>query len=239
MFQCGNREAFCSKNNHNLVFSVLRFFRQVSTKLMLKVACKLHDSSFLYPFYMNYVHEFITGSKDHIKVQGEILEGLVARIVSHDSSKHMEKVLKDFPPPPSDGCKPSNHLSVFWNRIWEMQKTSDGFIYLFLIIFVYLIWCDSLFIIIAILWVSSFWIFVPSKLLHFLDNTSLYPYINLQLPFSWLTLPSNLTYFSWIFFKTSNLLMFLVLLMIFWAWLPYMTWYNTFFHQVVRVLMWR
>lgn len=58
---------------------------------------------------MNYVHEFITGSKDHIKVQGEILEGLVARIVSHDSSKHMEKVLKDFPPPPSDGCKPSNH----------------------------------------------------------------------------------------------------------------------------------
>lgn len=37
------------------------------------------------------------GSKDHIKVQGEILEGLVARMVSHESSKHMEKVLEEFP----------------------------------------------------------------------------------------------------------------------------------------------
>ncbi|RWV85568.1 hypothetical protein BHE74_00014998 [Ensete ventricosum] len=42
-------------------------------------------------------------SKDHIKVQGDILEGLVARVVSCDSSKHMEKVLKDFPPPALDG----------------------------------------------------------------------------------------------------------------------------------------
>lgn len=41
----------------------------------------------------------VAGSKDHIKVQGEILEGLVARIVSHESSKHMEKVLEDFTPP--------------------------------------------------------------------------------------------------------------------------------------------
>ncbi|XP_048324076.2 tRNA ligase 1 isoform X1 [Ziziphus jujuba] len=41
----------------------------------------------------------VAGSKDHSKVQGEILEGLVARIVSHESSRHMEKVLKDFPPP--------------------------------------------------------------------------------------------------------------------------------------------
>ncbi|KAF3455044.1 hypothetical protein FNV43_RR05492 [Rhamnella rubrinervis] len=41
----------------------------------------------------------VPGSKDHIKVQGEILEGLVARIVSHESSKHMEKVLKAFPLP--------------------------------------------------------------------------------------------------------------------------------------------
>ncbi|KAF8395227.1 hypothetical protein HHK36_019169 [Tetracentron sinense] len=48
----------------------------------------------------------IPGSKDHVKVQGEILEGLVARIVSHESSKHMEKVLADFPPP-SD--KASDH----------------------------------------------------------------------------------------------------------------------------------
>ncbi|XP_030506029.2 tRNA ligase 1 [Cannabis sativa] len=45
----------------------------------------------------------VAGSKDHVKVQGEILEGLVARIVSHESSKHMEKVLKDFPPPPVEG----------------------------------------------------------------------------------------------------------------------------------------
>ncbi|KAL5831218.1 hypothetical protein ACOSQ4_016572 [Xanthoceras sorbifolium] len=45
----------------------------------------------------------VPGSKDHIKVQGEILEGLVARIVSHESSKHMQEVLKDFPPPPVDG----------------------------------------------------------------------------------------------------------------------------------------
>lgn len=43
------------------------------------------------------------GSKDHIKVQGEILEGLVARMVSHESTKHMEKVLSEFPPPPVDG----------------------------------------------------------------------------------------------------------------------------------------
>ncbi|XP_061991202.1 tRNA ligase 1-like [Rosa rugosa] len=46
----------------------------------------------------------IPGSKDHIKVQGEILEGIVARIVSHESSKHMEKVLKDFPPPPMEAA---------------------------------------------------------------------------------------------------------------------------------------
>lgn len=37
----------------------------------------------------------VPGSKDHIKVQGEILEGLVARIVHSESSKHMEKVLYD------------------------------------------------------------------------------------------------------------------------------------------------
>lgn len=48
---------------------------------------------------------FPSGSKDHVKVQGEILEGLVARIVSRDSSVHMEKALKDFPPPPLDGSK--------------------------------------------------------------------------------------------------------------------------------------
>ncbi|XP_075093401.1 tRNA ligase 1 [Nicotiana tabacum] len=45
----------------------------------------------------------VPGSKDHIKVQGEILEGLVARIVKRESSEHMERVLKDFPPPPLEG----------------------------------------------------------------------------------------------------------------------------------------
>ncbi|XP_020676662.1 tRNA ligase 1 [Dendrobium catenatum] len=49
----------------------------------------------------------IPGSKNHIKVQGEILEGLVARVVSHDSSEQMNKVLKEFPPPPVDG---SSHV---------------------------------------------------------------------------------------------------------------------------------
>lgn len=43
------------------------------------------------------------GSKDHIKVQGEILEGLVARVVSPDSSKHMENVLREYHPPPAEG----------------------------------------------------------------------------------------------------------------------------------------
>nr|XP_016459570.1 PREDICTED: uncharacterized protein LOC107783112 [Nicotiana tabacum] len=47
----------------------------------------------------------VPGSKDHIKVQGEILEGLVARIVKRESSEHMERVLKDFPPPPLEGGK--------------------------------------------------------------------------------------------------------------------------------------
>ncbi|XP_068669369.1 tRNA ligase 1-like isoform X2 [Aristolochia californica] len=47
---------------------------------------------------------FVPGSKDHVKVQGEILEGLVARIVSHESVKHMQKVLKEIPPPPLDGA---------------------------------------------------------------------------------------------------------------------------------------
>lgn len=41
----------------------------------------------------------VPGSKDHIKVQGEILEGLVARIVSHESMKEMELVLKNYPSP--------------------------------------------------------------------------------------------------------------------------------------------
>ncbi|KAF3330233.1 hypothetical protein FCM35_KLT05564 [Carex littledalei] len=45
----------------------------------------------------------VPGSMDHIEVQGEILEGLVARIVGRDSSIQMKDVLKEFPPPPLDG----------------------------------------------------------------------------------------------------------------------------------------
>ncbi|XP_057774662.1 tRNA ligase 1-like isoform X2 [Salvia miltiorrhiza] len=45
----------------------------------------------------------VPGSKDHTMVQGEILEGLVARIVSQGSSEHMKQVLRDYPPPPMEG----------------------------------------------------------------------------------------------------------------------------------------
>uniref|UniRef100_A0A5B6ZRT4 tRNA ligase phosphodiesterase domain-containing protein n=2 Tax=Davidia involucrata TaxID=16924 RepID=A0A5B6ZRT4_DAVIN len=68
----------------------------------------------------------VPGSKDHIKVQGEILEGLVARIVSHESSKHMEQVLGDFPPPPSEGASldlgPSLREICAANRSDEKQQ---------------------------------------------------------------------------------------------------------------------
>lgn len=46
----------------------------------------------------------VPGSKDHVKAQGEILEGLVARLVNHESSKQIEKILTKFPPPPADGA---------------------------------------------------------------------------------------------------------------------------------------
>ncbi|KAF5200007.1 tRNA ligase [Thalictrum thalictroides] len=54
----------------------------------------------------------IPGSIDHIKVQGEILEGLVARMVSHESSKHMEKVLKEFPLSPLEAAGHDMGLSL-------------------------------------------------------------------------------------------------------------------------------
>nr|GEU94686.1 tRNA ligase 1 [Tanacetum cinerariifolium] len=41
----------------------------------------------------------VPGSVDHVKAQGEILEGLVARVVSHESTKEMQLVLKDYPSP--------------------------------------------------------------------------------------------------------------------------------------------
>ncbi|CAB4313146.1 unnamed protein product [Prunus armeniaca] len=68
----------------------------------------------------------IPGSKDHVKEQGEILEGIVARIVSQESSKHMEKVLNDFPPPPMDGVGldlgPSVRELCAANRSSEKQQ---------------------------------------------------------------------------------------------------------------------
>eukprot|EP01018_Ginkgo_biloba_P015904 Gb_26327 [translate_table: standard] len=42
----------------------------------------------------------VPGTKDHVEVQGEILEGLVARIVNHQSTVHLQKVLEEIPPPP-------------------------------------------------------------------------------------------------------------------------------------------
>ncbi|KAI3893597.1 hypothetical protein MKW92_052267 [Papaver armeniacum] len=67
----------------------------------------------------------VPAPKDHIQVQGEILEGLVARIVSHESSKHMEKVLKEFPLP-SEGVTldlgPSLREICAANRTDEKQQ---------------------------------------------------------------------------------------------------------------------
>ncbi|XP_048233703.1 tRNA ligase 1-like isoform X2 [Ricinus communis] len=68
----------------------------------------------------------VPGSKDHIKVQGEILEGLVARIVSHDSSKHMKEALREYPPPPAEGAEldlgPSLREICAANRTDEKQQ---------------------------------------------------------------------------------------------------------------------
>ncbi|XP_018490346.2 tRNA ligase 1 isoform X1 [Raphanus sativus] len=54
----------------------------------------------------------VPASKDHVKVQGEILEGLVARIVSSGSARNMENVLRDHPPPPFDGADLDLGLSL-------------------------------------------------------------------------------------------------------------------------------
>lgn len=68
----------------------------------------------------------VQGSKDHVKVQGEILEGLVARIVSRQSSVQMEEVLRNFPQPPLDGVDsdlgPSLREICAANRSDEKQQ---------------------------------------------------------------------------------------------------------------------
>ncbi|XP_057782702.1 tRNA ligase 1 [Salvia miltiorrhiza] len=66
----------------------------------------------------------VPGSKDHIMVQGEILEGLVARIVSQRSSEHMKQVLRDYPPPPIEGVDLGSSLREICaaNRAKEKQQ---------------------------------------------------------------------------------------------------------------------
>ncbi|KAL5197450.1 hypothetical protein ABZP36_000962, partial [Zizania latifolia] len=68
----------------------------------------------------------VPGSKDHVKVQGEILEGLVARIVSRESSVQLEEVLRNYPLPPVDGVDsdlgPSLREICAANRSDEKQQ---------------------------------------------------------------------------------------------------------------------
>ncbi|KAL0723717.1 hypothetical protein Bca4012_038316 [Brassica carinata] len=65
----------------------------------------------------------VPGSKDHVKVQGEILEGLVARIVSSGSARDMEDVLRDHPPPPCDGAHLDLGLSL--REICAAHRSSE------------------------------------------------------------------------------------------------------------------
>ncbi|XP_062187077.1 tRNA ligase 1 [Phragmites australis] len=68
----------------------------------------------------------VPGSKDHVKVQGEILEGLVARVVSRESSAQMEEVLRNCPQSPLDGVDsdlgPSLREICAANRSDEKQQ---------------------------------------------------------------------------------------------------------------------
>lgn len=68
----------------------------------------------------------VPGSKDHVMVQGEILEGLVARVVSRESSVQMEEILRNFPQPSLDGCNsdigPSLRDICAANRSDEKQQ---------------------------------------------------------------------------------------------------------------------
>ncbi|GFQ02089.1 hypothetical protein PHJA_002352800 [Phtheirospermum japonicum] len=66
----------------------------------------------------------VPGSIDHMKAQGEILEGLVARIVSRGSSEHLEQVLRDYPLPPLEGDDLGSSLREICaaNRTDEKQQ---------------------------------------------------------------------------------------------------------------------
>ncbi|CAM0947539.1 unnamed protein product [Alopecurus aequalis] len=62
----------------------------------------------------------LPGSKDHVMVQGEILEGLVARIVSRVK---MEEVLRNFSPPPLDGV--DSDLGPSLRKIWASNTLNE------------------------------------------------------------------------------------------------------------------
>lgn len=96
----------CSINQICLFLWRLYFRVILSWTLVSRGICEVSNSIVI----------LYAGSKDHVKEQGEILEGIVARIVSQESSKHMEKVLNDFPPPPMDGGMMFHSFvfSFFW-----------------------------------------------------------------------------------------------------------------------------
>lgn len=65
----------------------------------------------------------VPGTKDHVEVQGEILEGLVARIVSSESVTHLNKVLEEVPPPPIPEA--SCELGQGLREICSANKSSE------------------------------------------------------------------------------------------------------------------
>lgn len=65
-----------------------------------------------------------------MKAQGEILEGLVARLVSHESSNHIEKILKEFPPPPADGGMLIDSLNICARLLATLIFLDDGLLFI-------------------------------------------------------------------------------------------------------------
>ena len=65
-------------------------------------------------------------------MQGEILEGLVARIVPRQSSAQMEEVLKTFPQAPLDGGKV---LELKLYALLSLFFQYEFFIFIFIFIF--------------------------------------------------------------------------------------------------------
>ncbi|KAH9311379.1 hypothetical protein KI387_026414, partial [Taxus chinensis] len=65
----------------------------------------------------------VPGTKDHVKVQGEILEGLVARIVSSESTVNLKKVLEEIPP--SSVSEGNYNLGPGLREICATNKSSE------------------------------------------------------------------------------------------------------------------